>query len=179
MSYLKVGLCTIVLATLCAPAFAINKCTGLDGKISFQDAACDGKTEKLDVKPASGKAPANIATNDGTLQANATRPMTEAQKIEAQIAASQGDRRKRELELRLVPDAFTAINQQRTQCDRELKVLQDRKARASNNLAGATWEGSISSEMTAIATRCGTRNSEVREDHAALVKECQALGGCK
>ena len=31
-----------LLATLCAPAWAVNKCTGADGKISYQDASCDG-----------------------------------------------------------------------------------------------------------------------------------------
>lgn len=105
--------------------------------------------------------------------------MTEAQRIEGLVTASQQDRRKLELEARLVPDAFNAITAQRTACDQELKTLQARKGNASNNLAGATYEVSISSEMTAVATRCGTRNTEVRDDHAALVKECRALGGCK
>lgn len=36
------------------PAWAINKCTGADGKVVFQDAACPGKGEKIDVRPASG-----------------------------------------------------------------------------------------------------------------------------
>ncbi|OGB58422.1 MAG: hypothetical protein A2503_10065 [Burkholderiales bacterium RIFOXYD12_FULL_59_19] len=29
-----------LLAVLCAPAWAINKCTGADGKVAFQDAPC-------------------------------------------------------------------------------------------------------------------------------------------
>ena len=29
-----------VLAALCAPAWAVNKCTGADGKVVYQDAAC-------------------------------------------------------------------------------------------------------------------------------------------
>lgn len=33
-------LCAAVLATLCAPAWAVNKCTGADGKVVYQDAAC-------------------------------------------------------------------------------------------------------------------------------------------
>ena len=43
-----------LLATLCAPAWAINKCTGADGKVSFQDAPCAGAGVTLDVRPASG-----------------------------------------------------------------------------------------------------------------------------
>lgn len=37
-----------------SPAWAINKCKGPDGKISFQDAPCPGQGEKIDVRPASG-----------------------------------------------------------------------------------------------------------------------------
>ena len=50
---LTVLLCTLLLA---APAWAVNKCTGPDGKVSFQDAPCAGKGEQLDVRPASGSA---------------------------------------------------------------------------------------------------------------------------
>ena len=39
---------------LTAPSWAVNKCTGADGKVVFQDAPCAGKGEKLDVRPASG-----------------------------------------------------------------------------------------------------------------------------
>jgi hypothetical protein len=30
-----------------APAWAVNKCTGADGKVVFQDAPCEGEGEKL------------------------------------------------------------------------------------------------------------------------------------
>ncbi len=36
------------------PAWAINKCTGPDGKTVFQDAPCAGKGERIEVRPASG-----------------------------------------------------------------------------------------------------------------------------
>lgn len=42
------------LVSLCAPAWAMNKCTGADGKISFQDVPCPGKGEKIEVRPNSG-----------------------------------------------------------------------------------------------------------------------------
>ncbi len=173
---------SILLTLACiTPAHAVNKCTGNDGQITFQDTPCAGKGEALNLRPASGKVPsvAMPAPGGSAAAAQPGKPQTEAQRIEAQITASQQNRRKLELEARLVPEAFNAISQQRSACDQELKTLQARKASASNNLAGATYEVSISSEMTAIATRCGTRNSERREDHETLRKECQALGGCK
>jgi hypothetical protein len=41
-----------VLLGVASPAWAVNKCTGADGKVSFQDAPCDGAGEKVDVRPA-------------------------------------------------------------------------------------------------------------------------------
>lgn len=42
-----------LLATFVAPALAINKCTGLDGKVSYQDGPCTGKGEMIEVRPSS------------------------------------------------------------------------------------------------------------------------------
>ena len=107
------------------------------------------------------------------------KPMTEAQRIEGKVKASQDARRKAELEVRTVPGAEMAIERSRAQCDREYRALQDKKLAANNNLAGATWEGSISAEMTALATRCDTRNRDLRAEADKLLAECQQLGGCK
>ncbi|MCM2340452.1 DUF4124 domain-containing protein [Rhodoferax sp.] len=169
---------TALLAALCGPAWAINKCTGADGKVVFQDAPCSGKGEVLRVRPGSGHEPVPQVAQSPAADVPA-KPRTEAQRIEALIAASQGKRRLQELEVRLVPDAQGAIDAHRAQCDGQMKALQVKKYSASNNLAGATWEGSISGEMTAIATRCDTRNRELKDDYDALRKECQAAGGCK
>lgn len=43
-----------------APAWAINKCTGADGKVTFQDAPCAGNGGQIDVRPASGPARAVV-----------------------------------------------------------------------------------------------------------------------
>ena len=178
-SHIKKALWTAGFALLCSQAWAINKCTGADGQTTFQDAPCAGKGAAIVVRPASGNAPGVTMTAPTAGAAQPGKPQTEAQRLEALVTASQQERRKLELEARLVPEAFNAISAQRAACDQELKTLQARKGTASNNLAGATYEVSISSEMTAIATRCSTRNTEVREDHEALRKECRALGGCK
>lgn len=43
-----------LLVALCAPAWAINKCTGSDGKVAYQDAPCTGKGETVEARPSSG-----------------------------------------------------------------------------------------------------------------------------
>jgi hypothetical protein len=170
-------------AAFCTPTWAINKCTSPDGKVAFQDAACPGKGEKLEVRPATGTSPTSMLTS-GVARTPAqagegiAKKQTEADRINALTAASQRDRRKVELNERLVPYAKAAIGNELKQCDAQLKALQAKKRSANNNLAGATWEGSISSEMTAIATRCDTRTRDLREEFATLKKECVLLGAC-
>ena len=177
---MKYGL--IAVATLwtaaCPPAWAINKCTGPDGRFTFQDAPCTSQGEKVQVRPASGHAPmmsAPVLSGAGVI----IKKPTEAERLNALTEASQRERRKNDLDERLVPYARAAIDYQQAECDGQLKALQSKKRAANNNLAGATWEGSISSEMTAIATRCDTRSRNLREELDALRKECWALGGCK
>ncbi len=175
------ALLIVAITFLAAPAFAINKCTGPDGKVSFQDAPCVGsKSETLDVRPASGRTPSAPAVRAGDqLAGPAAKPMTEAQRVEKQVADIQRERRRQELEWRLVPEALAAITALRTSCDRQMQALRTQKASANNNLAGAQWETSISTEMGAVATRCDTRQRELREDADVLRKECAELGGCK
>jgi hypothetical protein len=43
-----------LLIGLCAPAWAVNKCTGSAGKVSYQDAPCTDKGEKIELQPNSG-----------------------------------------------------------------------------------------------------------------------------
>ena len=178
MLYKHALITATLLGVLCAPAWAINKCTGADGKVAFQDAACEGKGEKLSVRPASGDGATSQPTNSPAINA-ADRPKTEAQRVDALVAESQRKRRIQEYEVRVIPDAQNAISAQRAQCDKQQKDLKDTKRAANNNLAGATWEGSISAEMSAVATRCDTKDRELRENLDTLRKECQALGGCK
>ena len=171
---MKLNLVSVALAAaLCTTtpaAFAINKCIGPTGSVVFQDAPCMGSGGRLNVRPASGDAPAPAGEPAATPSAPEAKPQTEAQRIEKQIAESQKDRRRRELRERLIPDASQAINHHRAQCDSQLKALQARKSLANNNLAGATWEASISSEMSAISTQCDTQNRSLRADLDALRK---------
>lgn len=71
LAFTFVGAC----ASMAAPAWAVNKCTGPDGKVSFQDAPCAGKGEKLEVRPAAGAAPIRPA---GPVQPQAAVPAAAA-----------------------------------------------------------------------------------------------------
>lgn len=175
---MKQWICLAALLTAWLPAWAINKCTMPDGKVQFQEAPCAAaaKAEALRVRPASGDAPAPARAADTP---SGAAPLTETQRLQAQIAQTQRERRKWLLEVRLVPDALHAVASQRSACDSQVRALQAKKLAANNNLAGATWEQSISTEMGAVAARCDTQARELREARDALVAECHGLGGCR
>lgn len=181
----------LVASAICASltsSWAINKCTSPDGHAVFQDTPCAGKGEKLDVRPASGNAAALTAPKAAAAPMTAPepgsggvvpadqKPMTEAQRIEAEVAKSQKARRKRDLEVVAIPNKRLAIAQHTAACDRHQAQLQAKKRSANNNLAGAVWEQSISEEMSAAARECGTRSRQLLAEMDSLRQECAAVG---
>lgn len=151
------------------PAFAIIKCVGADGKTVFQDVPCAGQGQKIDVKPASGN-----ATATSPLPPNATLP-SGAAGDKKEGAFGERWQRRTYLENRGVPDARTPISSHQAQCDSQQRSLAAKKGSATNNLAGATWEQSISAEMQAAATACDTRARELRKQLESLEKELRDL----
>ncbi|TXI17652.1 MAG: DUF4124 domain-containing protein [Roseateles sp.] len=151
-------------------ALAINKCIDGEGKVVFQDAPCAGRGEKIVVRPASGDAALNAP--------GVAAPADAVQKLNQQVSQMAADRRRRDLEVAL-PNAYRDRANHNAACDQELNALREKKSMAKNNLAGATWENSISGEMNAVAKRCETRNAVFTSNIEAMLKECQTLGGCK
>lgn len=66
---IKTAAAAVLLTIATAQAWAVNKCTGPDGAVVFQDAPCDGKGEKLKISPASGHA--TVGSVDGSTKAKA------------------------------------------------------------------------------------------------------------
>lgn len=153
-----------------APVWAVNKCTGPDGKVTFQDAPCNGKGEMLVIKPASGPGtlpdPAENAKN------------TVVQRMEATVAASQKQRRLSEVETIYLPQSQVAVEQHRRSCEQEQKDLASGQFKYVQNLYGKTHAAQIASEMAAASTRCDTKDRELKEQLDALRSECTRLGGC-
>lgn len=167
MNYRKCLLMAIVLFH--APTWAINKCTGADGKVVFQDAPCMGRGEVLDIRPASGQ----------RLQPTAgAQPLTEAQRIEGQVSNSMKERRVRELQTLWIPRAEEEILANKQACVQQTRNLENKKDRYVQNLAGATYRASVTSELAAHVTACESKDRELKEALAALREECKKLG-CK
>jgi hypothetical protein len=173
MKFCAYALLTVaVLGT--QPAAAINKCTGSDGKVTFQDAQCaSGRAEMLDVKPSSGNAPGLPAAKAGA--SASVGPVSEAARLEGIISVSQRTRRARDLRERLLPEAERAVKEHRDQCSEKQKVLASQQYVYQQNLYGKTHAAQIASEMAATAATCETKDRELKEVVDALTKECSSL----
>lgn len=173
---MKITMLWAALLLAVSPVWAINKCTGPDGKLVFQDAPCQGKGELLDVKPASGKGNSPAVAVSGTAPA---KPMTEAQRIEAQVTASQRERRRRDLETIETPQAVAVLDKHRRGCEQEQKDMASGQYKYVQNLYGKTHAAQMASEMAAASARCDLKDRELKERLEALKSECAALSGCK
>lgn len=154
--------------TALAPAWAVNKCTGSDGKVVFQDAPCaEGKGGKIDVRPASGSAAAP------TVPATGEAPTRASMSKEGEFGESW--QRRTFLENRGIADARNALRGHQQRCTDKQRELAARKNYSNNNLAGATWEQSISMEMQAAATMCDSQSRELRAQLEGLENELRGL----
>ncbi len=118
---------------MCPPALAgteIYKCT-VNGKTNYTDQPCDGG-QKMEIHDTG-------SSGSGMVDAGMVNV---ADDLERDRLRSKINRNIQEREER--------IGALRVQMEREISAIQRTKARANNNLAGATWEQSLSTQQEAI-----------------------------
>lgn len=178
----------LALCAVAAPSWAINKCINEWGRPVFQDAPCpQGRGGAIEVRPAAGPAlaPPPAPPRAGASQAaaaasaSAPAPMTEAQRIEAQIAQSQRERRRRDLQERIVPVAESQLLEHRAACKARQEALERSQHAYVQNLWGKTHSAQMASEMAANAAMCDTKERELKEALDVARRECVQLGGCR
>lgn len=159
--------CLAMLSALALgnPAWAINKCTGADGKVTFQDAPCTGQGEAISVKPASGSA----------TQVGGSSGVSDAQRINAQTDKSQKERRIRELQSLWLPQAQTALAAHKQACAQQQRNLSSDQYRYQQNLYGKTHAAQRASEMAAAAATCDTKDRELTGNVERLQAELNEL----
>ena len=91
------------------------------------------------------------------------------------LKAASNDRRKLEIQ-RELDNVDAKIYALRSEMDAELGALRERKGRANNNLAGATLEQSISTEMQMVEAKYDARIKVVMDTAAILRAELAAIG---
>lgn len=185
---LLVAAASVVLGWTAQPAWAVQRCVEPGGRVVFQDKPCPGRGGEVLLRPANpgvpaaavpqGAAPSSLPPAATSVAPPVAPEESEVERLNRLSDQMQAQRRRQELELYLVPRAQNQIAQHRAQCDREYRDLQSKKTLANNNLAGATWEQSISTEMAALAARCDSRSRELLTNLELVRSECRALNGC-
>ncbi|HSA48103.1 MAG TPA: DUF4124 domain-containing protein [Candidatus Competibacteraceae bacterium] len=121
---------------------AINKCVDDVGKVVYQSAPC----------------PATAKGSEITLQKAPPVPVAspvdaeELKRIQQTANAMERERKLKEIN-RVISDTEELITDYRQAMNSELSALQQKKQLAQNNLAGATWEQSISAEMSSVTQK--------------------------
>lgn len=162
------------LAWPCA-SMAINKCIGADGKAVFQDAPCaGGQGGKIEVRPSRGSAPPAAPAQSPAVAPSSSQlpasPVSETERLRALSRKLNRENRLVSLQ-HAIPSARGAVDEQKRRCDAQLAALQRKKLASTNNLAGATWEQSISMEMSALAQRCDTEIRTLSDNVDRLLRE--------
>jgi uncharacterized protein (DUF305 family) len=151
-------------------AAEIYKCLDSNGKPLFQGTPCAGSGNKIAVKPANGTVAADTAPEG----APASPVGMTSSKLKASVSALELDRKKREIDYD-IRDLEAEVDRHQRAMDRELAALQDKKLYASNSLAGATWEQSISTEMRAVTDKYSTKMRIAQERIASLRRRSEEL----
>ncbi len=180
MSLVRLALVAITFASNVSHA-EMYKCVE-GGKTVFQERPCKGGGGAVNIRPQSGDGPAAASAQSKPAgqpdAAQAASNQSAASKAESQLQTMQRDRRLREIGFEIA-DAERAIRNHNEGLDAELAALRNKKRYANNNLAGATWEQSISAEMQAVSHKYKTKISIEQGKIDRLRREEESLRASK
>lgn len=160
MKSIRCTVCVLALGFL-APAWAVNKCIGADGKVSFQDAPCTGQGEKIDVRPST----------------QGVYPMQPPSSVQREGAFGATWQRKHQLQSQDIPQAQAAIERNQREC---AAGSGDATAHAGPLRRGNLPEGSqFTQDLQAASAKekaaCEARTQELREQLKRLQTELGEL----
>lgn len=161
---IRLATCALALGVL-APAWAINKCTDAQGKVSFQDAPCAGEGEKIDVRPAmqgaTPIAPAPGAAGGGSGKEGAFGPTWQ---------------RKHYLQNQGIPEARAALERNQRECTAQPAEAVAQTTPLRLSLASGTQ---FAQDNAAAAGKnkaaCEARTQDLRNQLKALEDELKSL----
>lgn len=158
---LRLALTFAVLAASMPAAAQVYKCKDTNGTTVFSSQPCGADARAVDVRPAAGRGasatptqPSAPATSAPTAPAASPRSLVERGNAAAQRRMLDDEILRKERQL-----SATHAEHEERQAE-----LREKKQRARNNLAGATWEQSISDEMNALASQYNGRIQQAQRD---------------
>jgi hypothetical protein len=146
-----------IMSITVSNAQELLKCESNSGKISYQSTPCESTDKSTTIRsvpsPESVNASESTRSNSSKINRSADNG---ASSDRALLKTMQTDRRRKELNDN-VETSMQRISRFRKQFDNDLSSLKAKKNSANNNLAGATFEQSISTEMQATVASYETR----------------------
>lgn len=155
MTPIRYAGCALMLGFL-VPAWAINKCTDANGKVSFQDAPCTGQGEKIEVRPAVQEA----------------TPVPPPPSIAKEGAFGASWQRKHYLQSQAVPQARAAIERNQRECAAQPDVAAHAGPLRRGNLPSGSMFAQERGESDASSkAACNARTEELRRQLKSLEEE--------
>jgi len=157
MKPIRYAACALALAFV-APAWAINKCTGADGKVSFQDAPCAGQGEKIEARPAMEGA----------------TPIQPPPSTAKEGAFGESWQRKNYLQNQGIPQARAALERHQKECAAQPEAVAHAGPLRRSTLAGTQFAQERAEAGAQDKAACEARAQELRERIRSLEKELGA-----
>jgi hypothetical protein len=154
---------------------AFYKCV-VDGKTTFTDQPCEenAKSEEVHIAPFVPVLGATSNASNDNEQQKQEMSSTSIQRMNQATARLYKERREAELERAIVEKREHITNLQ-VAMELEVAKLRVKKNYSNNNLAGATWESSISEEISATVKRYDSKIEVAQKDIDRMYKELESL----
>ncbi len=158
---LRFSLTPLLFISLTATAGQFHVCTDANGKKSFQEQPC----------PQGAKAETRTYEKSEPVAAPGDNRLTTDNPTYQTI---KNNNRRLELE-RNIKKSERKIDKLEARRTQELAALRSKKRYANNNMAGATWEQSISTEMQAVSERYSSMIETERDELKRMREELQEV----
>ncbi|MBU2113716.1 MAG: DUF4124 domain-containing protein [Gammaproteobacteria bacterium] len=153
-----------LLLLLSGPAMAqVYKCES-DGKTTYSQVPCAEDAQATDYS----------RENTASVDAAQVVPVANANAAAATIDRLGNAVKKRDLKAK-IERLKRQIVQKTKERDAKMAYLRNTKRQAYNNLAGATWEESLSTEMDAVANQYATDIEATNKEIDRLIVEYEKL----
>ena len=146
-----------LLIFVCCSTSAQYRCLDSKGSVSFQQTPCAAgeKEQKVKIFNSESDKPKPLPPQPANAALNADQRMLAT--IQRERRLEDKDRRIQDLEQQ-IDYIQNILDRRNSQMSLEIAGLQHKKTYAKNNLAGANWEQSISTEMQAVTQKYKTMN---------------------
>ncbi len=152
----------------------IYRCPSAGGATVYQANPCKGGVNKAGV---SSGAIAKTEAEPKQAQKTEAEPkpvQSDMERSKAYLSQREKERKKDDLQAKIARNE-EAIRGYQNLMHAEIELLQAKKGLAKNNLAGATWEESLSTEMNALTARYRSEIDIRQEENKVLRAELSKL----